>query len=218
MDKNTKKDIDEKYSKNYDLAKVKPIDHPDRQYNSVMEEFGRYFGVQRKMNTKNLTRDEIWEFIIFYFNEAYGITVSDDDKPGKKYHGVINGSKHKKPFFLHWNKRGYELSIEDRGESITRLQMRIYKRLFSDKLKLTFKRMVYASVTLTGMQGQYKKFQMKYFHKKNCKDIFQSLKWLDFYKKENNTIEGGFEFVIKKSEEAMKEKIDKIKRKEERKN
>ncbi len=214
MDKKIQKDIDEKYSKNYDLAKVKPIDHPDRQYNSVMEEFGRYFGVQRKKNINYLTREEVWDFIIFYFNEAYGITISEDDKPGKKYQGVINGSKHKRLSYLHWNKKGYELSIEERGENITRLQMRIHKRFLSNRLKLSFKRMIYASITLAGMQGQYKKFQMKYFHKKNCKDIFRSLKWLDAYKKEHNNIEGGFDFIEKKAKEAMQAKIDKINGKE----
>ncbi len=204
---NTKNDFnDKKYSNNFDLNTIKDINHPDRKYNSVMDEYRRYFAVQKKCRVYYLESDDLWEFILWFFEERYGVNILPEDKPNKKFMGNIEGNNHKKISYLHWNVKNYELSMEERGNALDRVSMKIHKSLFG-KNKLYYKHMVKSPTVIWGMRGENAKFQMRYWHRKNAKNVFRNLRLLDKYKKERGNINGGMEFLKQKNIEYNLKKL-----------
>ncbi|MCP4336677.1 MAG: hypothetical protein GY679_02380 [Mycoplasma sp.] len=188
---------DSNYSTEIDFKKILDYNNEDRKYNSVMDEYKRYFSKTKKISSKILTKEDLWEFIKFFFQEAYGIDIADDWKVGKKVFVKQGTSSVKVPMYIFWNKKNYEFSLEKRDDA----ELQIITRIKTKRKKVFFiyKKNVHSPTTIWGFRGEIKKFFFKYYHKKNAKVIFEKIKLMENFKKETGSIDGFKKYIKKRA-------------------
>ncbi len=184
------------YSTEIDFQNILDYTNEDRRYNSVMDEYRRFFSNTRKTKTTILNQEELWEFIKFFYKKAYSLEITNDQKVGKKVFVKREGENVKISMNVFWNKKNWEYSLQQKGEATEIIILRIKPR-GNEKFVLIYKKVAHSPTTLWGLKAESKKYFFKYYHKKNAKNVFAQLKRMEEFKKQNGSIKGFEEFLSK---------------------